>query len=138
GRCGAPAEESLVPVIAIFIIVFPSLSRGDFAWLRIVSPVLSSRHSGEDVRMFPSASTRGRWFCAYVRCGGSSGRRGHGLRDLGTKAVLRSFFGVENGSAMLADGDARLDAFAARGALAQAHGDVRPFALDAESHRGSA
>lgn len=88
--------------------------------------------------MFPSASTRGRWFCACVRCGGWRGRRGHGLRDLGTEAVPRGFFCVEDRAAMLADGDAGLDAFAARGAFAQAHRDVRPFAFDAESHRRAA
>ena len=39
---------------------------------------------------------------------------------------------------MFADGDAGLDLLAAGGAIAQAHGDVRPFAFGADSHSGAA
>src|ERR1700689_791372 len=54
------------------------------------------------------------------------------------EAVLRGLCGVEDRAAVLADGDAGLDLLAAGGAIAQAHGHVRPLALDADGHSRTA
>ena len=62
---------------------------------------------------------------------------GCGRGDAFGEAVLGGFFAVEDGVAVAADGNAGLHLFSAGGTIALAHGNVGPFAFDAERHRGA-
>ena len=51
--------------------------------------------------------------------------------------MLGGFFGVENRAAMFAHRDAGLHLLAARGAIGETRGHVRPLAFDAQRDRGA-